>query len=829
MKFRRWLFSCASLAPYSLLGGALLVGPFPNAPAFAQDAQIEDVIVRGDEAGARREAQAQKAPRAIKVITSDTIEEQQLQTLDDFALKISNYRPNTSTAQWSFASIRGVGAGSNTGVGAHSATGFVLDNVFWQAPGFQWMNFTGISSFEVAYGPQGTAGGKNTTMGSVVVHSQVPSFARKATLETSYGSYGRTTEKVNVTGPIIEDALAYRVTAYFDRDNGFIHDQITGAGYGNFDRWGVRGQLLFVGDEISDRLIFSYASSNEYRNYFRSAIPIGNSSLIYANGTVPATSYAQNFASRLGRPVLTFDPYKPYMAREGTDPQRNYTVSNELNVGIGDYLLTSISAYGFERGLERGFSDGNQLAAIRSGSMDTYAGQGSQELRFSSPKGQPFEWQVGLYGFAEDVLSQMHHVQFGADATKWYSLPAALPGVTDWWHVKATSHQAAGYANATYHIDEQAAITFGIRDSWERRGGSASHRPSLYYGAQYSAFQQEQAIIASGGWGWSDTGHQAKYRNMLTALVNPEYKYNDNITLFGLVGRGEKASAVNITGTGPIYVKRDGVYYLVDHAPLLGNKPEVSWDYELGVKTNWLDERLFLNLTAYWTDLYNFQVVQSKTSYDTNGAPISVSNVGNAEQARMRGVEFDGRWSPIEKLWITFSGSLSDARWVKYTQAPAPSDWAWSTPANAPAGFVKAPQYMSLSNTRWTNLPRWAFRAGANYEQPLGAVFSGSGLGPWAEQPISAFGYFNVAYTDKVQLTNPWSVVQYWNRPYVDLSVGAGLKTSDNRYRLTFWGKNLFNVVPFMSWSPGSGSTPTSVTLGMPPVTYGGTLSVVLD
>jgi len=76
----------------------------------------------------------------------------------------------------------------------------IVDNVFYTHVGFQWADFIDLQSFEVARGPQGTLLGKNTTVGAVVIHTQLPTFAREASFETTYGNYNRAIERLNVSG-----------------------------------------------------------------------------------------------------------------------------------------------------------------------------------------------------------------------------------------------------------------------------------------------------------------------------------------------------------------------------------------------------------------------------------------------------------------------------------------------------------------------------------------------------------------------------------------------------------------------------------------------------
>jgi iron complex outermembrane receptor protein len=287
------------------------------------------------------------------------------------------------------------------------------------------------------------------------------------------------------------------------------------------------------------------------------------------------------------------------------------------------------------------------------------------------------------------------------------------------------------------------------------------------------------------------------------------------------VARGEKAGAIN-SAAQPIF---DSADVFRAWQPLI-TKPETSWDYEVGVNTNWFDNTFFANINVYWTDLYNFQTGLIDSSYrDSTGQPIRVNYLGNAPHARLRGIELTGRWNPIERLWFNFNGAYTEARWVDFANAPPPADWLWTTAA--PPDFAPAPLTLSRSNTRWEALPLWTFNIGVNYEHPLGPVLDD--LGPGWEKPFTAFYYVNLAWQDKTQLTDPASVFQFWQPAYSIVNAGIGLRTDDDSLALSVWSKNLFDMRPVYSWSPGDPNNPATFGLPTRPRIFGATLLVKFD
>ncbi|MBY6242242.1 TonB-dependent receptor [Methylosinus sp. Sm6] len=804
--YRERLLSSVRFVPCAVLSGVILGAIAPS--ASAEDAQVEEVKVTAR----HREEKAQDVPQPVAVVGGKTADREHIERLQEFGQKVPNFGFFVGNPRGSGANIRGTSGAFTSADGAESAVGFIVDNVFYTHTGFQWADYVDLQSLEVARGPQGTLLGKNTTAGAVVIHTQLPSFTRSATLETSFGNRGRIIEKLNVTGPLIEDTLAYRVTFFLDKSGGFIHDKVTGAGLLNNNRWGVRGQLLYTGDNFTDRLIFERLRSDEYNNY---TALWGDSIPYFANGA-PARQFSQNVASRLGKPILGFDPYSPYLTRLGNLDQRTHGLSNEINFQLGENTVTSVSAWRefiLHPRNSLGSAYGNELEIV-STAFDTYVDQYSQELRLASPKEQIFEWQVGFYGLREMIWSNRHD-DFGSDSAQWYANdinanPALLNGVVAHQDGKATTTSFAGFGQGTWHIDEQLAVTLGLRDTYEIKTGSDFGWVSGFNPA--FTVQQTLAAVAQakGGIALFDSGGQWKDNNSLSGLINPSYRYNENILVYGSVARGEKSGAVN-TNALPIL---DGARNYVGFQPVI-IKPEITWDYELGAKTNWLDGKLVLNANLYWQDTFNFQTTLVNTDYvDAAGVPITNTYLGNIGHVRFRGVEFDGKWSPFERFWLTFSGALTEVRYIDHKKGPRPADWQ----------FTGAPAFLDLSGTKATGVSPLSFNVGFSYDHPLGAAFRDAGF----DQPVTAYTYVNAAWKDTTPFTTPWSIYKLEQRPYTLVNAGIGVRTDDDRYNLFFWVKNLFDERYRTNIAMSTGSSPNSMNFG-DPRWFGGTLRVKLE
>ncbi len=779
--------------------------------------QVSDVVVEVDRGEKRMMEVMMKKPRQGDVVTGRQAREQQITTLSEFAQKVPSYQPNTTSPHFTRMGIRGLGmvqAGASS-AGVQSETGFVVDDVPWIQGEYQWGDWTNIESFEIAYGPGGTFGGKNSDVGVVYINTPLPSFARKTQVESSFCNYNRVTEKIDTTGPI-NDNLAYRVSGYYDRADGWIHDIYNGQSYDNINRYGIRAQLFATGWGFTDRFIVGYQDSDEITDYGMGAgsgtasALIGDSFLTYANGTKPALTYFQTLQAKFGPgfKILTRNPYAPALGMTGTDPVHVPTVSNEATFDIGKYKLTSISAFGYFANQMNGNTDNEGLwIGAGTNDMDSYGLQASEELRLSSPKGERLEWTTGLYSPYETPLVRMHHTDFGPDAAKWLGFPstyASLAGLKDWFGTSVKDAQIAGYANATYHVTDKFSLTAGVRNSYDYRYDKTSYAPQ-YVDNPYGITQAQQLayLKAAGSCGYCSTGSQTTYHNGVTLLVNPHYQWNEHVLLYTVFGRGDKAAAAN-NGS------------LINPAiPSLGNtpyfsKPTRSLDYEVGAKTNWFDGQLISNINFYWNDLWNYQAVNSDFYTNAAGQELGVQYMGNAEHVRLRGIEFIDRWDPpvVPGLDLHVSAAYQEARYITYTNSPDPIDYL----------YAGGPASINLSNTRMTGIPWWTFNVGLDYSHPVGQVFQYFGglahdHGAWTLRSFTAFTYANLDWFNHEQLTNPRSVYQYWQPAYALVNAGVGLRTDDDNYAFTLWVKNATNVRPYTAFTVGNSTTPAAVGL----------------
>lgn len=785
------------------------------APALAAEGDSADPAAEAAEADSstgsdilvttrRRDERLQDVPLSVSAVGAQVIRSERLVQLQDFAQKIPNFNPRTQNPRTSALSIRGAGGLSGAGDGSEGGVGLIVDDVFYTHIGFAWGPLYDLAAVEVARGPQGTLLGKNTTVGAVIVRTALPSFTPSNAIEISAGNYGSTTVRAYSTGTLVDDVLAYRVSFYKEKNDGFyrnndayaINDNYRGIRLKDTNRWAIRGQLLFQSGDVTDRLIVDYHKSAEYNNYAGIVAPVFTHK---ADGSTQET-YEQRIARLFGITNIDHDPTTGELTNISRMTQNTRGISNHLDWTIGDNTLSAITAYREFRLYPRNSQGTNGLTNYSLG-YDVVAKQYSQELRFASAPSTFIDYQIGAY-FLRDTRSSNNRIIWGKTGAQFYGNnasynPDILNGVEYDQLGIAKTTSFAGFGQATWHATPWFDLTGGIRYTHEKREGS--NTATSFGGASglsATDLARRESILISQFGGYFTVAGKRSF-DSVSWLINPSIKVSDDILLYASTARGVKSGAIN-TVARPV---RSGTT-IVGYQPVVVD-PEVSRDWELGIKTSWLDKTLNLNVNLYWNDIHDYQgnVVDTSSFASSSGSPVTVTYLSNIPHVRLKGVEVEGNWAATPSLNFTLAGAISDVKYVKYADAAPPADQT----------YTGAPATIDLSGTRIEGVPRWTLNAGVRYDHAVGH-FQG--------HPINGFFYVNEFVTGKTQFLSPASSYSLFQKTYGLTNAGFGFRREDDSLRITVYALNLFDVKYTVSKALGSATAPATWTLG-DPRTYG--------
>lgn len=643
--------------------------------------QLETVTVTAR----RRVESEQKVPAPITVLKGKQLEEAKIYQVQDLQQQLPNFTSQFIHARQSSVAVRGIG-NNTANEGLEGSVGIYLDNVYLGRPGQAVFDLLDIEQIDLLRGPQGTLFGKNTTAGVLNITSKQPIFDREGSAEISVGERGYKQAKATINQPL-SDTVAVRLSAYGTHDDGWVENTHTGEDLNEINRFGARGQLLYKPDDaFSLRIIAEHnredSSTGSLVPYsFAPWNPNGNPASYLPLGVAGsnATTYAER-AKLLGAKNIDRNPYdyKVDFDAEQQSKVDQSAASAEANwLFDNGFKLTSITAWRDWNFKPKNDLDFTPLDGI-TGGFEVEQDQFSQEVRLASPSSDTFDYVVGGYYFYQDISSNNAY-RTGADAaalTTAYPNNAYLSGTG-----RSTTDSYALFGQSTWHATDKFDLTTGLRLTSERKSGEVQQNnvePIIYASLSplFKAF---------------NSGPLSRKDNSVSGLVTASYAFKPNILGFATFSTGEKSGGFNINS-------------VATPAAILGNDalnidPEKAENIEIGLKTTWLDQRLYANINAFYTKIKDYQAV---TNIALGNQFLGLlTNVGDLTS---QGVEIDLKAKLNRQFSLNFNAAYTDATFDSGT-APTPFEEFNGAGGTSDSGYGKG--YRDISGNRVNGAPRW--------------------------------------------------------------------------------------------------------------------------
>ena len=171
--------------------------------------------------------------------------------------------------------------------------------------------------------------------------------------------------------------------------------------------------------------------------------------------------------------------------------------------------------------------------------------------------------------------------------------------------------------------------------------------------------------------------------------IAAKYRVNDTTMAYASVARGYKAGGFNTDGTLDADLRQFDEEFLIE--------------YELGVKSRLLEDKLHLKAAVFHDDRSDQQVKSSTGRIRENGSTEFIDFIGNAATGTNNGVEFEAVWYPTESLSFTSNFGVLDATFDSFINSEN-QDLAGRDQAHAPgymahlaANYSKGPWSVSVS------------------------------------------------------------------------------------------------------------------------------------
>ncbi len=560
------------------------------------------------------------------------------------------------------------------------------------------------------------------------------------------------------------------------------------AEYGTFERLKAEG---FVSGPISDNLLFRLSAVSETGGAWQ-----------YNRDTREELGDADRLALR-GR--LTWD------ATDNVTVNLSGTYSRDQSDGLGFRLLGPYAVSGGPT-IPRdtawritGWGISPALAAVSGRSLTAKPGRDNEGFDFSAivraDLGGMILTSVSAYQtFERSEFNDWDSTRFHESNVFFYNeinvvsqelrLSSDSDGPLQWMvgaHAADESNdggfftQFRGVANLINTPYEQDVKAFGV---FTHNSYQFNDQLSLIAGLRY---EYEERALTSGGTRQAGQPIPADVRyttdlSEFSGRIGLEYKVAEDILLYGNISRGVKSggfTTYNATSATPF-------------------RPEIVIAYETGLKTEWFDRRLRVNGSLFYYDYTDQQVQGLEYDRDTG----RLGKITNVPKSRIEGGE-------IEMEWVILPG-LTFSQHVAYKDGIYEEYFAINGPRTDAANPVDGPWDNIISDDRSgerLGFPRLTFGGALSYD--------------WTVMGYDLRAESNYSYRDELYSVSASSIIP----EYTIVNASFGFSPVDANWRVTLWGRNIFNTY-FEETRNGFNSSSRPTTSPHQPRTVGVRLSM---
>jgi outer membrane receptor protein involved in Fe transport len=638
----------------------------------------------------RREESIVDVPIAISAFTSAAIQDRGLNSVSAIAQLTPGLQfDRGATAGDIRPSLRGIAlieGRSNVAiiVDGIDVTGVSLNTTIGGGGSQTSTTLMDLERIEVVKGPQTVYFGRSAFAGAIQFISKGPSFTPGGSVQASVGDYGRREITANVTGPVIGDTVAAKLSATYRTFDGFYNNPGNGVGLGGSEVWGVGGSVLVKSGDFTGKFSLNYLREHS-RPIGAYVVPRAN---ITPNG-VNLINEASFNESLVG--ISSNIDYKGNLAKTWRGvANMEYDLGGgwEINSISGLNKVKSIDQYDFDTktantpsgtALAGGILNCLPGVCVGIGDFDGDLQQISQELRLSYDAGA-MRFLLGGYYFDEN-FEQLDYTRFvGSQAFVTGERTGITPRLST---LNTNTYSAFGSAEAELGA---LTVTGELRFNHEIIESTAATNFNIL-------FQNGSTAVNFRG--------KETFNSWLPRL-SAKYALGDDANLYASVAKGSKPGGFNV---GQV---RD------DLRPF---GQETVWTYELGAKGRLFGGALSFDASLYYSDWKDVQV--TTICYGTaspfgpeaacpTATAVSLNYIINAEQARVYGAELGVVAKPIRGITLSANYAYADSKF---------KDFVARDVYPSPAGVTR-----QFGGNRMPLIPRHSVSGSIRLEQPVDAA-----------------------------------------------------------------------------------------------------------
>ena len=634
------------------VSGVLVAAALPIA-AFAQDDQIavEEIVVTA----MRREQNIQDIPINIASFDGNTLDARAITDLAVLGRNVPGlYVVDQGKRSANQIVVRGL---SLTTVDKPELIanngGNVVSTYVGDVPLYVDLAMNDMQRVEVLLGPQGTLYGSGTLGGAIRYLPNRPELEqtsfdfRASTFDLAESeSFGyRSGVTANVP---LSDKLALRVNADYYSDPGFIDSPYL------VRQVGVSDPEPNLNDPaaVAANLYRKNDTNTEDTMSGRVALRWRPTDVIDANFSY----YYQDMdvGGRTENHVLAFGTGKYQEANRVLEPNErtNKLAALEINADLGFATLTSATGYSTFK--EVGQRDQTDLLITLEVSYEAFPSftaythdtqqdrNFSQEVRLVSSGKGPLSWIGGLFYYSRNLRKQSEEFTPHYDEFNGFSRPDSLEYLA---YEEDDLTEKAAFGEVGYEITDKWQVTVGGR--WYKYDlGMASGYDLPQLETWFGGAPPDAINLVLTPYAQSDSGSLYK--------INTSYHFTNDLMGYVTISEGFRIGGSNgipectpadLSGGQAVCALPGEVQYF----------PDTTTNYEVGVRSQWLDRRLTFNGALYYIDWKDPQLA---TVTQNGFLPM----VTNGDGARSKGIELsvDAKVTPRMTVGVSYSHTSAE-------------------------------------------------------------------------------------------------------------------------------------------------------------------------
>jgi len=690
-----------------------------NSEPQAESQGLEEILVTAR----KRDENMQDVPASVSALSAGELERRFDSDVRDFAGASPNIViDDTQQGPGGVAAIyiRGIGV-ADVEKSVDPAVGVVFDDVYIGQSSGSLLKAIDIDRVEVLRGPQGTLFGRNATGGVINLARSRPTYDLTGKARATYGRFDSwKIEGVTSTG--LSDNVAVKVSGAYEKSDGYMYNSFYDQPGQRSEFYAVSGALLFEPtDNLDIQLSYDHQKTKQDPPQLLGVNRPSDAFCVFYEQCSPAPGVptsGDRYVSVTDGRLEKNATFKLDMAVA----KATYDVGADMQL---DYILGWLKT---DETITQDF-DTSPLTLYHTDRPARWR-QTTNELRLTKGGSGPATFVLGAYLWdSQYTINLKNYIGF-----------FGVPLLTSAQDVTQTNKSWAIYGEGDYDLTERLTLTIGARYTKDKKTSLVNDLPINFYDTLVEANPVDTApgtiVMAS---------PVAESWKKFTPRVSLRYELSDDSMVYGLWSRGYRGGGFN---GRPATLSAATVPY----------NPETLDNYEVGFKTEFWDNRVRLNGSAF---IMKYNDMQQDLDVPAPGTSTGRENrTINASSAEFKGFELDLTARLFDGFTLNGNLGYLDAKYKDFLGD------IYSTGTAVDASFLKI-----------RRAPKWTGSLGGTYEADIGNDASG-----WISGDVRYIGGHEITFLNNPNLRNSGQFL-------VDASINARF----NKTTVSLFGKNLAN------------------------------------